>query len=100
MRFTNVGGPTERVGVLLGLGLYSRALTNGGGALQVSLEDRVQRWRVQPISESRPPISLFRVKPADGLCAKPVVSHRFLRPGGRSTRWRSSPPQSKRAPTN
>jgi hypothetical protein len=78
LRFTDVGGPTELVRVWLGLGLYSEARIQDGGALQDSLEDRTQRWRVKPISESLPPVSVFRVKPGDARCAKPAVSHRFL----------------------
>jgi hypothetical protein len=78
LRFTDVGGPTELVRVWLGLGLYSEARIQDGGALQDSLEDRAQRWRVEPISESLPPVSLFRVKPGDARCAKPAVSHHFL----------------------
>jgi hypothetical protein len=74
LRFTDVGGPTELVRVWLGPGLYSEARIQDGGALQDSLGGQVQRWRVEPISESPPPAGLFRVKPGDARCARPAVS--------------------------
>jgi hypothetical protein len=83
LRFSDLGGPTELVRVWLGLGLYSEARIQPGGALQDSLEHRAQRWRIEPISESLPPVSVFGVKPGDARCAKPSVSHHFLRNPGR-----------------
>jgi len=82
LRFTDVRGPTGLVRVWLGPGLYSEARIQDGGALQDSLGGQVQRWRVEPISESLPPVSLFRVEPRDARCAKPAVSHHFLDSAG------------------
>jgi hypothetical protein len=46
-----------------------------GVAVEMPFGQRVQRWRVQPLSESLPEPVNFRIRPVGPPCARPVVLH-------------------------
>jgi hypothetical protein len=77
-RFVNSGPTTSRIRAFVGaVQLRITATLQPRDAIEMPFGQRVQRWRVRPISESLPESVNFRVRPVGPPCAIPVVLHDF-----------------------
>jgi hypothetical protein len=77
-RFVNSGPTSSRIRAFAGaVELRITATVQPHDAIETPFGQRVQRWRVQPISESLPKPINFRVRPRGPPCAEPVVLHDF-----------------------
>jgi hypothetical protein len=79
IRYTDINR-TSRIAVRVGSSLYTKAWVQPHGRVDIPLGAQLQRWRVEPISEARPPVVVFRVRAAATACNRPHAAHHLGRP--------------------